>query len=329
MMDYESTVTVSQYSSLLTIAIPTFNRPSNLIICIDSILTQIEKNVNILISDNSTNNVTEDLIKERFSGNSLIGYIKNEQNIGPDANFLQCLRLSKGRFTLILGDDDVLVPGALKEIVSTLEANLNAPLIFLNHKTWGGYIGARKHNGVPINNNLFISQVAYALTYVSALVFNTTFFREIERPERFFGSMLLQTNLVMEILGRHDGAIITKNYCVSAQALQGAFGSYDVYGVFASNWKAILKHSYLNGHITYFTMRRAFSKTIFPFLTKMTILFRQDDDLTNFISSRKILFKATNTYFFSWLLLYPATLIPSKLMTYINRFISHYSRVRK
>ncbi|WP_084627092.1 glycosyltransferase family 2 protein [Pseudoclavibacter soli] len=39
-----------------------------------------------------------------------ITYLKNEVNLGLGANFQRCLSLSKGRFTVLLGDDDRLLP---------------------------------------------------------------------------------------------------------------------------------------------------------------------------------------------------------------------------
>lgn len=305
---------------LLTIAIPTYNRPFHLKRCLESVIPQLTPETDILISDNSTNDEISKLILESEYKSEHITYIKNAENIGPDANFLQCLRKSRGRFVHILGDDDLLLDGAIREIKRLLTGINEYDIIFLNHKSWGGIFKVNSRKDFSLSVDEFILTVSYALTYNSAIIFNRKRFLEIKNPERYIGSMLLQTNLVIEML-RDDGkTTITAMACVSSQPIQGQFGGYDIYRVFAENWKNTLLMALHQGYISKRTFRRVFSKTIFPFLTKITFLYRNEDNLRPYVRNRRLLFANTKGYLTSWVFLYPICLVPLPLLHRFKNF---------
>ena len=124
---------------LLTIAIPTFNRAAYLRELLSSLHGQLieHPNVELLISDNAGTDNTPAVIEE-FSNRGLpMRYIRNEVNIGPDANFLQCYELAAGKYVWVFGDDDVMLEGGLSNVVKLLEQEspdymFIAPYVFFN-----------------------------------------------------------------------------------------------------------------------------------------------------------------------------------------------------
>ena len=70
----------------LTIAIPTYNRKDLLERCLNSIIPQMDKDIEIFISDNASSDGTEEMVREKFNY-PFIRYRKNEENIGSDRNF--------------------------------------------------------------------------------------------------------------------------------------------------------------------------------------------------------------------------------------------------
>lgn len=301
-------------SNILTIAIPTFNRPSQFQIAIESVIKQYRTGIDILISDNSENEDTKRIVEDKFLGLSYVSYVKNSKNIGPDANFLQCLRIGKGRFVLMLSDDDVLLDGAVDEIINLILDFPNIPIIYLNHYAWGRFIGDKLPTGSEVEVNRFISTISYDLTYISSIVFNKNKFLEVNDPEQSIGSFLLITQIAVEMIGRNRYGIITKRECVKGQKIPGKYGGFDIYRVYAANWKEILVSAYHNGYIRRFTVRRAFSRTIYSFLIKSTIAARNKENMKGYLKNKKLLFEATNTYPIAWLLLYPTMFLPRSIM---------------
>ena len=107
---------------LLTFAIPTYNRSGFLRQLLDSVSEQVRSDarVELLISDNASTDGTSVLVEEVVRTGVPITYIRNETNIGPDANFLQCYERASGKYVWIMGDDDIVAQGAIKRILEYL-----------------------------------------------------------------------------------------------------------------------------------------------------------------------------------------------------------------
>jgi len=108
----------------VTIAIPTYNRVDLLKEAIESVLSQTYKDFELLICDNASTDNTEKMVST-FS-DPRIKYHKNKNNIGMMNNWNKCVELSRGKYLMILGDDDKLYPEFLK---TSLEVHRDNPKI--------------------------------------------------------------------------------------------------------------------------------------------------------------------------------------------------------
>jgi Predicted glycosyltransferases len=105
---------------LLTIAIPTYNRRHQLIRLLKSIETQDCLNqCNIVISDNCSNYSVSDAISEEFSDSfiHLISIYNRFVNTGGNFNISSLFTFSETKLLWIVGDDDELLPGAIKKVI--------------------------------------------------------------------------------------------------------------------------------------------------------------------------------------------------------------------
>ena len=93
---------------LVTILIPTYNRVSMLTDAIESAINQTYKNIEIIISDNHSEDSTEEICKRYAEKDSRIKYFRQNENIGltNNSNFLSS-QLT-GEFFIWLCDDDWL-----------------------------------------------------------------------------------------------------------------------------------------------------------------------------------------------------------------------------
>ncbi len=92
------------HSNLVSIIIPTYNRAGLLKHAINSALKQSWNNIEIVVSDNCSNDNTKEIIFE-FNDNK-INYFVNDENIGPILNWRTALKKAKGELSIILSDDD-------------------------------------------------------------------------------------------------------------------------------------------------------------------------------------------------------------------------------
>lgn len=109
---------------LVSICTPTYNRPGFLERAIRSCLTQTYPHFEIIVTDNSTNDLSAKLISRL--NDPRIHYAKNEKNLGPVGNTTRAVTSAKGKYIKILMDDDLLKPQCLEKMVEALEKNPSA-----------------------------------------------------------------------------------------------------------------------------------------------------------------------------------------------------------
>jgi GT2 family glycosyltransferase len=106
---------------LVSICIPTYNRPDLLERAIRSCLSQTYQTFEIIITDNSTNADSEALVQRL--ADPRIRYYKNTGNIGPFGNLNRAASLATGKFVKFLMDDDLMKRRCLELMVDALEKN--------------------------------------------------------------------------------------------------------------------------------------------------------------------------------------------------------------
>ena len=122
---------------LLTIAVPTYNRHG----CLEELLTVLapqlanETRVELVISDNASQDDTPRVVESFQQRGLVLTYLRNETNIGPDANFIRCYQAARGEYVWIFGDDDIIVPGGLRVLLGHLETR-KYDLLYLKTSTF-------------------------------------------------------------------------------------------------------------------------------------------------------------------------------------------------
>jgi glycosyltransferase involved in cell wall biosynthesis len=104
---------------LVSIVIPTYNQQEQFLRqCIESAVNQTYKNIEVLISDNHSNNGSSEIIAEYANKDNRIRVIKPKQFLSLADNFSFAYENVSGEYICPLSSDDILYP----EIVQTLLA---------------------------------------------------------------------------------------------------------------------------------------------------------------------------------------------------------------
>lgn len=90
-----------------SVIIPTYNRASYLRLAIFSVLRQKDVSVEIIVSDDCSNDNTEEMVKSFHE--KRIKYIKNNTRLGTSHNMQKCFLRAKGEYIFTLGDDDLIL----------------------------------------------------------------------------------------------------------------------------------------------------------------------------------------------------------------------------
>lgn len=92
----------------LTVLLPTYNRAASLPRAIESVLGQTRGDLELLISDNASEDDTETVSRSYAERDSRVNYVRQPVNRGPIANFNWLLTQARTEFVLMLADDDWL-----------------------------------------------------------------------------------------------------------------------------------------------------------------------------------------------------------------------------
>lgn len=121
---------------LLSIIIPTYNGGEYIDDNLSELISQYQslhgKNVEIIISNNASEDNTDEIVQKYLGVCPQIKYIKRETNIGAMANFTESVIEAKGDFVFLLGDDDIICPQFINIIVSILKDNPSLGLLHWN-----------------------------------------------------------------------------------------------------------------------------------------------------------------------------------------------------
>ena len=128
----ESVLSTTIYESgilnpLITVAIPTFKQQNQILKeTIDNVLNQVDfKDFDIIVVDNYKCSDSETAkLMQQYEGTK-VSYYQNNENIGMCGNWNRLYCLSKGKWVVMLHDDDLLNKNYLKIITEVIENHQN------------------------------------------------------------------------------------------------------------------------------------------------------------------------------------------------------------
>lgn len=117
-------------SPKFTVIIPTRERFDTLEKCLKTVTNQDYENLEIIVSDNFSNDATEEVV--RSESDKRIRYFNTGKRISMSENWEFALSKATGDWVTIIGDDDGLLPNCLEK-VSSLVKNTEVDFIMSNY----------------------------------------------------------------------------------------------------------------------------------------------------------------------------------------------------
>jgi len=102
----------------LSIIVPTFQRPTELARCLNSI--DLVDDFEIIVSDNASPYDVSQCIPEQLRARCRL--VVQKENLGARENIFRASHLAKGEYTIYITDDDFFLPGELKVLAEQLSA---------------------------------------------------------------------------------------------------------------------------------------------------------------------------------------------------------------
>jgi glycosyltransferase involved in cell wall biosynthesis len=232
-------------SPKLTIAIPTFNRAPYLQLNLQRLRQELPclppGSVEILVSDNHSTDETPAVVANVIEAGLAVRYLRNDQDIGSDANIAQCFNEARGEYVQIMGDDDLYVRGTLARVVALLETNEFGVLCLrpfgydrdpdAEHPGGSGTVREFTETGK------FLGAVGPLITFISAMVIHRRLLCDID-ARAFCGCHLVQVHLVVQAALRARKNAFLTDYMLACK--RNNSGGYNAPEIFVDHLGGIL-----------------------------------------------------------------------------------------
>ncbi len=217
---------IERQMPFLTVAIPTYNRLRWLERTLQEIIEQACEipagEIEIVVSDNCSTDGTWEYLLGLAARLPFLHVIRNQVNIGSEANVYRLPRLTTGKYLWLVGDDDLMNPGALKKVLDALAAKPDYLIVNYDayDRTLERCMRANKLNA--LNDEVFGSMDeclaridAMAMSFISMWVGRREFFNVISESQyRHFArwGMSIQADRYFGNSRWPEGRLIAKPY---------------------------------------------------------------------------------------------------------------------
>ncbi len=156
---------------ILTIAIPTYNRPGKVRNTLLRLIPQLNDQVFLRIIDNHSDTDIKSYVQNDITPAvaDKIEIIRHKVNIGGDTNFQRCFELCETPYIWMIGDDDMVADNAVELILKEIELLKDYDLIGINF--YSNCCPVKRMSAVTINST---KELAYKLDSFGNWLFIST-----------------------------------------------------------------------------------------------------------------------------------------------------------
>jgi glycosyltransferase involved in cell wall biosynthesis len=125
---------VKEYNPLVSICIPTYNGAKYIEEALHSALNQTYSNIEIIISDDNSQDSTLEIFRRIMSNTQIPFYIYNHIPSGIGANWNNCVKKANGKFIKFLFQDDILFDNCIEMMITLALKGQNVGLVYCKRK---------------------------------------------------------------------------------------------------------------------------------------------------------------------------------------------------
>lgn len=137
-----STQTARRHPTV-SIGMPVYNMVNTVQEAIDTILNQTFSDFELIISDNASDDGTDEICRAAAKKDSRVIYFRCPENAGGEVNFRRTLLLSTGKYFMWAAADDARRPEMVSRYVETLDEDPTAVLVYSHTELIDPATGAR------------------------------------------------------------------------------------------------------------------------------------------------------------------------------------------
>ena len=195
---------------------------------------QIMNSIEILVSDNGSEDNTLNQLNLIEKNNMNFRFWSNGMNIGPDANFLKLIREAKGKFLWLFGDDEFLLDNSLRKIINYLEKHEEFGLFHISN--------SKRKKVLTFKDKVkYMKEVNFGISFITAHIFNREKIDFFINYDELCGNNLIQEYFYFQVVQTSEKNGIIKDRIFSSERADNV-GGYKLFEVFAVNQNNVLKY---------------------------------------------------------------------------------------
>ena len=189
----------------LSICIATYNRAGFIGQTLDSISSQLDDDVELLVVDGASTDNTEDVVGQFTQKDSRIRYVRLSSKGGVDQDYDKSVELARGEFCWLFTDDDLLKAGAISAVKSAIKEGHS--LIVVNAEVRDRNLtNILQRKRILMKDNkvyypeelefLFIDALSY-VSFIGAVVIRRSIWLNRDR-ESYFGTEFVHVGVIFQ-----------------------------------------------------------------------------------------------------------------------------------
>ncbi len=198
----------------LSICVPSYNRPEQLIRLLKSIDAKDSAEIEVVIcEDKSPARAAIQKQVDAFRENSLLPchLFLNETNLGYDENLKELIKRASGKYMMYMGDDDIFQPGRLDEYIGFLKTYPDPAYILRRYAVVHRDNGSEDFRYFSEHTFFQPGEEAFATlfrksVFISGFCFRRDFVLPWYNTERFKGTLLYQLFLCAKLVLHYPSA---------------------------------------------------------------------------------------------------------------------------
>ena len=189
----------------LSICIATYNRGGYIGETLDSILSQIQPEVEVLVVDGASPDNTPEVMAGYVSRYPQVRYFREQVNSGVDRDYDKAVGYAQGEYCWLMSDDDLLKPGAVQRVLSAIDGK--SDLIVANTEVWNAdfsqcLLDRRLGFATDVDyrkddqERLFVD-IANQLSFIGCVVIRRQFWLSRDR-ESYYGTVFIHVGVIFQ-----------------------------------------------------------------------------------------------------------------------------------
>lgn len=189
----------------LSICITTFNRGEFIGETLESMVSQMTDDCEIVVLDGGSTDDTEIVVAQYVHRFERVRYIKQEKNRGFDQDCDRAVGLARGEYCWLMTDDDLLKAGAVATVLNALQPGISLAIVNAEERNFRMSRILRPRTLEFATNRLYRSdemdrlfeEVGEVLMYVGGIIIERQVWINRER-ERYYGTSFVFVGVIFQ-----------------------------------------------------------------------------------------------------------------------------------